>query len=172
MELQIITNEKINEIAGLAQQKYYDGIINLDVEQALMIMLKITHYFKYEMDYQKQWYTKYKDRTNRELEHFRTEHGIKNRQDESEWISKNGALQYHISIPDLLLQTLYKLNGTHYRDRDRDYDWEEKFYKIFYEMSYGGEFDVAMIHFLLLPLYNSTHGTRYMIQGAIPTSDV
>lgn len=165
MEKQILTNEKINEIVGLAQQKYYDGIVNMDVDQALMIMLKITHYFKFEMDYQKQWYSKYNDRINRELEQFKTEQGIKNGQDESEWTSKNGALQYHISIPDLLLQTLYKLNGTHFRDRDRDYDWEDEFDKIFIGMPYGRGFDEAIINFLLLPLYNSTHGTNYLVQG-------
>jgi hypothetical protein len=171
MEQQILTNEKINEIVGLAQQKYYDGIINMDVDQALMIMLKITHYFKFEMDDQKQWYLKYNDRINRELEQFRADQGINNFQDEMEWTKKNGALQYHIGIPDLLLHTLYSLNGTHFRDRDRDYDWEDKFDKIFIGMPYGREFDEAIINFLLLPLYNRTHGTKYTIPGHLPMSE-
>jgi len=165
MEQQILTKEKITEILDLADTVRYDGIINIDVEQALLIMLKITFHFKYEMDYQIQWFAKHKERVDKELKQFMAEQGIKNLQDDLEWVHQNGALEYHICIPDLLLHTLYSLNGTHFRDRDRDYEWEEELYKIFYHMPSGREFEEAMLDFLLLPLYNRTHGTNYIIQG-------
>jgi len=163
MEKQILTKEKIIGIIYQAQQVRYDGIINIDVEQALLIMLKITHYFKFHMDYQIQWFTKHKERVDKELKQFKAEQGIKNFQDDMEWVHKNGALQYHICIQDLVFHTLYELNGTHFRDRDRDYDWEDEFDKIFVGMPYGKEFDEAIINFLLLPLYNRTHGTKYTV---------
>jgi len=65
-----------------------------------------------------------------------------------------------------LLQTLYTLNGSYYRINDRDYEWEDSLYKIFYEMPYGQEFDIAILDFLLLPLYNITHETNYVMQLA------
>ena len=82
-----------------------------------------------------------------------------------DWIHKNGALQYNICIQDLLLQTLYTLNGSYYRINDRHYDWEEEFNKVFVDMPFGREFDREMIRFLLLPLYNSTHNTNYIFQS-------
>ena len=161
-----LSDVKINEIIALSEQRYYDGIIKLDVEQALIIMLSVTHFFKFAMDYQRKWYTKYEVRMNKEVEQFKAEQGILNGRDELLWIIKNGALQYHICIQDLLLQTLFALNGTYYRINDRDYDWEEEFDKIFVRMPYSRDFDIAMINFLLLPLYNSTHDTRYELNSA------
>lgn len=161
MNTQYLSDVKINEIISQSEQRYYDGTIKLDVEQALIIMLSITHFFKFAMDYQRGWYTKYEDRMNREVEQFKAQQGILNGRDELLWIIKNGALRYHICIQDLLLQTLFTLNGTYYRINDRDYEWEEEFDKIFVEMPYGRDFDIAMVKFLLLPLYNSTHDTKY-----------
>jgi hypothetical protein len=165
MNINILSEEKINKIVDLAEQTYYNGIINMDIEQSLMVMLSITHYFKFEMDYKIQWYTKNKDRMDKEVEQFKAEQGIKDLWDEKEWIHKNGAMQYNIGIQDLFLQTLYTLNGTHYHTRNRDYEWEEEFDKIFVGMPYGRELDIAMIRFLLLPLYNCTHRTNYVMQG-------
>lgn len=164
MKTQIMSEEKINEIVGLAKQRYYEGIINMDVEQSLLVMLQITHFFKREMDNKMQWYSKHKDRMNNEVEQFKAEQEIKDLWDEIEWIKTNGALQYNICIQDLWLQTLYALNGDYYRINDRDYEFEEELDKIFVEMPSGREFDNAIIDFLLLPLYNRTHGKRYMEQ--------
>jgi hypothetical protein len=161
MNTQYLSDVKINEIIALSEQRYYDGTIKLDVEQALIIMLSITHFFKFAMDYQRGWDTKYEDRMNREVEQFKAQQGILNGRDELLWTIKNGALRYHICIQDLLLQTLFTLNGTYYRINDRDYEWEEEFDKIFVEMPYGRDFDIAMVKFLLLPLYNCTHDTKY-----------
>jgi hypothetical protein len=160
----ILTKRKINSIIDLAREKHYYGTINMEVEQALMVMLSITHFFKFQMDYQKEWCDKHGNRMDRELEDFKKLENITNWKEEMDWIHKNGALQYHICIPDLLLQTLYTLNGSYYRINDRDYEWEDKFYKIFYEMPYGQEFDIAILDFLLLPLYNITHETEYVMQ--------
>jgi hypothetical protein len=162
----ILTERQINSIIDRAREKYNDGTINLEVEQALMVMLSITHFFKFQLDYQKEWYDKHRNRMDKELVDFKKKENITNWKEEMDWIHKNGALQYHICIPDLLLQTLYTLNGSYYRINDRDYDWEDSFYEIFYEMPYGREFDFAMLDFLFLPLYNITHGTNYVMQVA------
>jgi hypothetical protein len=161
MNKQSLPEETINEIVCPSCELYFEGIINMNVEQALTVMIKITHFFKFVMDYQREWYTKYEDRMNREVEQFKAEQGILNGRDEMLWIIKNGALQYHICIQDLLLQTLFTLNGKYYHINDRDYDWEEEFDKIFVGMPYGRDFDIAMIQFLLLPLYNASHKTKY-----------
>ncbi len=165
MNTQYLSDVKINEIIAQSEQKYYNGTIIMDVEQALIIMLSITHFFKFKMDYQSKWYSKYENRMKREVEQFKAEQGILNGKDEMLWIIKNGALQYHICIQDLLLQTLFTLNGTYYRINDRDYDWEEEFDKIFVGMPLNRDFDIAMIKFLLLPLYNSTHDSRYELNS-------
>ena len=165
MNTQYLSDVKINEIISLSEQRYYDGTIKLDVEQALIVMLSITHFFKFAMDCQREWDTKYEDRMNREVEQFKTEQGILNGRDEMLWIIKNGALQYHICIQDLLLLTLFTLNGTYYRINDRDYDWEEEFDKVFVGMPFSRDFDIAMIKFLLLPLYNRTHDTSYELNS-------
>ena len=160
----ILNESKIDLIIDLANKKYYDGTINMEVEQALIVMLSITHFFKFQMDYQKEWYDRHRNRMDNELKDFMKKENITNWKEEMDWIHKNGALQYHICIPDLLLQTLYTLNGSYYRINDRDYEWEDNFYKIFNVMPYGKEFDLAMLNFLLIPLYNITHGTNYIIQ--------
>ena len=165
MNKQYLSDVKINEIIALSEQRYYDGTIKIDVEQALIVMLSITHFFKFAMDYQRGWYTKYEDRINREVEQFKAEQGISNGRYEMLWIIKNGTLQYHICIQDLLLQTLFALNGTYYRINDHDYDWEEGFDKIFVGMPYGRDFDIAMIQLLLLPLYNASHKTKYKLSS-------
>lgn len=162
----ILNESKIDLIIDLARKKYYDGTINMEVEQALMVMLSITHFFKFQMDYQIEWYDKHRNRMDNELEDFMKKENITNWKEEMDWIHENGALQYHICIPDLLLQTLYTLNGSYYRINDRDYEWEDNFYKIFNVMPYGKEFDLAMLNFLLIPLYNITHGTNYVMQLA------
>lgn len=166
MDNNILTERQVNLIIEHASKKYYAGTINMEVEQALMVMLSITHFFKYHIDYQKEWYDKHGNRMDRELKDFKKKENIANWQEEMDWIHENGALQYHICIPDLLLQTLYTLNGSYYRINDRDYEWEDNFYKIFYEMPYGQEFDIAILDFLILPLYNITHGTNYIMQLA------
>ncbi len=162
----ILNESKIDLIIDLARKKYYDGTINMEVEQALMVMLSITHFFKFQMDYQIEWYDKHRSRMDNELEDFMKKENISNWKEEMDWIHENGALQYHICIPDLLLQTLYTLNGSYYRINDRDYAWEDNFYNIFNVMPCGKEFDLAMLNFLLIPLYNITHGTNYVIQLA------
>ncbi|MBN1183363.1 MAG: hypothetical protein JXB49_13810, partial [Bacteroidales bacterium] len=164
-ENQILSEVWIDHILDLATQRYFAGKINLDIEQALIVMLSITHFFKFEMDHMKAWYEKNNDLMEKELEDFKKAEGISDWKGEMDWILENGAVQYNICIQDLLLQTLYKLNGSYYRTHDRDYDWEEKFDEIFVDMPFGRKFDRAMISFLLLPLYNSTHNTNFIIQS-------
>lgn len=168
MNKQIIPETTINKIVCSSCELYFEGMINMNVEQALRVMLNITRFFKFNMDYQMQWNSKHQARLENELEHYKIEQGIKDWKDEMDWIQKNGALQYHISLHDLLFHTLYALNGLYYRINDRDYIWEEKFNEIFVGMPYGKEFDIAIIRFLLLPLYNATHNTSYQIEGSFP----
>jgi hypothetical protein len=162
---QILSERRIDHILDLSIQRYYADKINLDIEQALTIMLSITHFFKLEMDHKVNWYNKHANRVEKEIEDFKKVEGIKDWWDEMDWIQKNGALEYNICIQDLLFQTLYTLNGSYYRINDRDYEWEEEFDKIFVDMPFGREFDRAIIKFLLLPLYNSTHNTKYILQS-------
>lgn len=51
----IISKEKTEEIIRLANECHYNGIIKMDVEQALIVMLHVTHIFKLRMDQQKKW---------------------------------------------------------------------------------------------------------------------
>jgi len=164
-EKNALSRERINNIINKSRERYHGKIIENNVEQALTIMLSITHFFKFKVDNQTEWYEKHKERMEMELEQFKLQQGIKTWKDEMNWIRENGALQYHICIQDLLLQTLFSINGLYYRINDRDYDWEEEFDEIFVNMPYGKEFDHAMIYFLLLPLYNSTHNTNYRIES-------
>jgi hypothetical protein len=168
MNTHIISEETINKIVCSSNEIYFEGIINMNVEQALIVMLKITRLFKFNMDYQIQWYSKHQFRIENELERFKVEQGITDWKHEMDWIQENGALQYHISIQDLLLQTLYAFNGLNYRSNDRDYNWEEKFNEIFVGRPYGKEFDIVILRFLLLPLYNATHDTNYVMSEAFP----
>jgi len=93
-------------------------------------MLKISHHYKLEIEHQIQWRSQHKVRMEKELDQFRIEQGIQCWKDEMDWIKENGALQYHICIQDLLLQTLYTLSGSYYRINDRDYEWAEEFANI------------------------------------------
>jgi hypothetical protein len=84
MKPQTITEEMIIKIVNQVKQYDKQGIINLDVGQALIVMLTITHIFKFEMDYQKQWHKKYEGQLQKELEQFKTEQGIRNGCDRKE----------------------------------------------------------------------------------------
>ncbi len=168
MNTHIIPEETINEIVCPSCELYFEGIINMNVEQALIVMLKITRFFKFNMDHQMQWHSKYQVRMVNNVEHYKIELSIKDWKDEMDWIQKNSAKQYHICIQDLLLQTLYAMNGLYYRINDRDYNWEEEFNRIFVGMPYGKEFDIAIIRFLLLPLYNATNDTNYQMSIVFP----
>jgi hypothetical protein len=159
----IISKEKTEEIIRLGNECHYNGIIKMDVEQALIVMLHITHIFKLRMDQQKKWYKKYEDRINREVEQFKADQGIRDFLDENEWKQKHGELQYHLSIQELLLQTLYSFNGSYYNINVWYQEYEEAFDTIFVDMPIGREFDLAIMKFLLSPLYNSNHKTNYGI---------
>ena len=160
----ILREEKIEKICNLGIKSSYDGTINLDVEQALIIMLQITHLFKSRMDYQSQCYKKNANPMQKDVEQFKAESNIKNKWDEKECNHKHGALHYHISIQHLLLQTLYALNGRYYDIDCNRNRWEESFNKIFVDMPCGKDFDQAMIDFILLPLYNYTHEIYYKLK--------
>jgi len=158
-----LSEEKIDKIIGLGNECCYNGEINMDEEQSLIVMLQIAHLFKLHMDYQRQWYKIHEDRLNREIEQFKAEQGIRDFLDENEWKQKHGELQYHLCIPKLLLQTIYSLNGSYFNINVWHQDYEEVFDTIFVDMTLGRDFDIAIIKFLLLPLYNSNHKTNYRI---------
>jgi hypothetical protein len=159
-----LSEEKIDKIIGLGNECCYNGEINMDEEQSLIVMLQIAHLFKLHMDYQRQWYKIHEDRLNREIEQFKAEQGIRDFLDEDEWKQKHGELQYHFCIPKLLLQTIYSLNGSHFNINVWHQDYEEVFDTIFVDMPLGRDFDIAILKFLLLPLYNSNHKTNYRIK--------
>lgn len=159
----IISKEKTEEIIRLGKECHYNGIIKGDVEQALIVMLHLTHIFKLRMDQQKKWYKKYEDRIKREVEQFKADHGIRDFMDENEWKQKHGELQYHLSIQELFLQTIYSFNGLYYNIDVCYKEYEEAFDNIFVDMPLGRDFDIAIIRFLLLSLYNSNHKTNYEI---------
>jgi len=157
----VIIGLEIDNIFSLENKRYYNERIQLDFEKALDVMLSITHFFKMEIDSQLESDIKYNDQMEEEFEKLEKEEYIKDCPKVLEWIHKNGSLQYHLCIQNLLLQTLYTLNGTYYRVNDRDYEWEEEFDEIFVFTPLGKKFDIDIINFLLLPLYNSTHNTNY-----------
>jgi hypothetical protein len=109
------------------------------------------------------WYKKYEDRIKREVEQFKADQGIRDFMDENEWKQKHGELQYHLSIQELLLQTMYSFNGLYYNIDVWHKEYEEAFDNIFVDMPLGRDFDIAIMRFLLLPLYNSNHKTNYGI---------
>ena len=84
-------------------------------------------------------------------------------------INVEGPLLFHTDIQNLLLQTLYALNGSDYKPNDPVYDLEDIFDKIFEGVPMGGN-STCEIMFLLLPIYNSTHNTNYEISEIFPAS--
>lgn len=157
---QDLSPSEIDAIVGLAGQQYLAETIDIKLGDAILSMLRVVYFFKLKMMHQVKWYNKHQDRVDQETERFKKEQNLTFWSDEVEWIKKNGPINYVICIQDLMLQVLFTMNGSHYRTRDRDYEWEVEFDKIFVEMPYGPEFDRVIINFLLLPLYHSTHPSR------------
>ena len=85
-------------------------------------------------------------------------------------INVEGPLFFYTDIQNLLLQTLYALNGSDYKPNDPVYDLEDVFDKIFEGVPKGRESDIEIIRFLLLPIYNSTHNTNYEMSEIFPAS--
>jgi hypothetical protein len=93
----------------------------------------------------------------KEIDHFYAVTGMKGMEPRKNKLDIDNLSLFHLNIQDLLLQTLYALNGSYYNINDQEYNWCVKFNKIFVEMPYGKEFDIAILRFLLMPLYISTH---------------
>lgn len=123
---------------------------SLRVDEALLIMLQVTHSFKYLIDmYHDQASDNDSVDNNEEIENI-----FNNR------ISDVKEVPFKITYGDLitlLLQVLYEINGAHYRVNDPDYMWEEELDEILKLPNWSSELDSAITQFLLLPLYYATH---------------
>jgi hypothetical protein len=169
MKNQILTIEKINKIVDQADQTRYEAISNIQVEETLLIMLKVTHLFKSEMDRKSVWYQTF-DRLEAAADNFYDLTGWKGMERGKNKINVEGPLLFHTDIQNLLPQTLYALNGSDYKPNDPVYDLEDIFDKIFEGVPKGREFDIEIIRFLLLPIYNSSHNTNYEMSEIFPAS--
>jgi hypothetical protein len=169
MKNQILTIEKIKKIVDQADQTRYEAISNIQVEETLLIMLKVTHLFKSEMDRKSVWYQTF-DRLEAAADNFYDLTGWKGMERGKNKINVEGPLLFHTNIQNLLLQTLYALNGSDYKPNDPVYDLEDIFDKIFEGVPKGREFDIEIIRFLLLPIYNSSHNTNYEMSEILPAS--
>jgi len=123
---------------------------SLNVNEALLIMLKAVHSFKYSID---MYYDRVSaddlDDINDEIENI-----INNR------VSDIKGKPFVITpghLTSLLLEVLYEINGAHYRARDPDYVWEMELDEILKLPNWSYELDSAITQFLLLPLYYATH---------------
>ncbi len=67
------------------------------------------------------------------------------------------------NVQTLLLHTLYALNGSNYQTNEPAYDISALFDRIFVSVPKGKEFDIEIIRFLLLPIYNSIRNTNFEI---------
>jgi hypothetical protein len=169
MNKQILSVEKINKIVDQANQTGQDDAINIQVEEALIAMLKITYFFKSEMDRKSLW-SQNLEIMEEKADHFYEVTGWKGMERGKNKINADDLLLFHTDIQNLLLQTLYALNGSNYSANDRAYDLESVFDKIFEGVPNGKEFDIEIIRFLLLPMYNTTHNTNYQTPEMFPAS--
>jgi hypothetical protein len=161
MKKQILSVEDIHKIVG------HEVTINVDVKEGLTIMLKVTHLFKSEMNRKSVWSQTF-ERLEEEADNFYDLTGWKGMERGKNKINVEGPLQFYTDIQYLLLQTLYALNGSDYTPKDQDYDLQNVFDKIFEGVPNGKEFDIEIIRFLLLPIYNSTHNTNYQMSEIFP----
>ena len=169
MKKQILSVEEIHKIVNKTTPIGHEATINVDIKEGLIIMLKVTHLFKSEMDRKSVWYQTF-DRLEEEADNFYDLTGWKGMERGKNKINVEGPLFFYTDIQNLLLQTLYALNGSDYKPNDPVYDLEDVFDKIFEGVPKGRESDIEIIRFLLLPIYNSTHNTNYEMSEIFPAS--
>lgn len=169
MNNQLLSEEIIYKIVDQANLIGHDASLNIQVEQALIAMLKITHLFKSEID-REQVLSQTLENIEKEADYFYDVTGWKGLERGKNKINVDDLLLFHTNIQNLLLQTLYALNGSNYSTNDRAYDLESGFDKIFEGVPNGKEFDIEIIRFLLLPIYNTTHNTNYQTPEIFPAS--
>lgn len=169
MNKQILSIEKINKIVDQANRPGQDAANNIQVEVALIAMLKITYFFKSEMDRKSLW-SQNLEIMEEKADHFYEVTGWKGMERGKNKINVDDLLLFHTDFQNLLMQTLYALNGSNYNTNDRAYDLESVFDKIFEGVPKGKEFDIEIIRYLLLPIYNSSHNTNYEMSEIFPAS--
>ena len=162
MNNHLLSEEIIYKIVDQANLIGHDASLNIQVEQALIAMLKITHLFKSEID-REQVLSQTLENIEKEADHFYDVTGWKGLERGKNKINVDDLLLFHTNIQNLLLQTLYALNGSNYNTNDQAYDLEDIFDNIFVSVPKGREFDIEIIRFLLLPIYNYTHNVNYLI---------
>ena len=141
--------EIISRVIEKSKLKDLDDSVELPLEQTLSIMLNITFFFKQVVERKDNPYEAFCRAMNEaDIDKIGIMESKAKSFTDYLWIEQ---------IPDLLLQTLYSLNGSYYRINDRNYDWEDIFLDTFLYMPYGEEFNRAMINILLWPLYKATH---------------
>ena len=146
------TKYDIDSFAGVIQTARDTRVVNntLKVDEALRIMLKVTHSFKNLID------DYYNGDSNDDSVDYKKEMDniINNRISvvkERPWRITSG----HLTT--LFLQVLYEINGAHYRINDPDYSWEDELDEILRLPNWSYELDSKISQFLLLPLYFATH---------------
>jgi len=123
---------------------------SLSVNEALLIMLQVVHFFKYSID----MYYDHVDNRNSDYMNKEIEDIIKNRPSE---VKERPFRITAGNLTTLLLQVLYEINGAYYRINDPDYIWEMELDEILKLPNWSYELDSAITQFLLLPLYYATH---------------
>jgi hypothetical protein len=169
MKKQILSVEDIHKIVNKTTPIGHEATNNVDVKEGLTIMLKVTHLFKSEIDRKSIWSQTF-ERLEEEADNFYDLTGWKGMERGKNKINVEGLLLFHPDIQNLLLQTLYALNGSDYKPNNPIYDLEDIFDKIFTVVPKGKEFDIEIIRLFLLPIYNSTHNSNYQMSEIFPAS--
>ena len=169
MKKQILSVEDIHKIVNKTTPIGHEATNNVDVKEGLTIMLKVTHLFKSEIDRKSIWSQTF-ERLEEEADNFYDLTGWKGMERGKNKINVEGLLLFHPDIQNLLLQTLYALNGSDYKPNNPIYDLEDIFDKIFTVVPKGKEFDIEIIRLFLLPIYNSNHNSNYQMSEIFPAS--
>jgi hypothetical protein len=125
----------------------------LKVNEALFIMLKVTHLFKYSID----MYYDHVDDSESDYMQKEIEDIINHR---NPAVKKRAFKITPGHLSDLLLQVLYAINGSYYRVNDPDYALEEELDEILKLPNWSYELDSAITKSILLPLYYSKHSDQ------------
>lgn len=132
------------------EAKSYSNPNSLKVKEALIIMLQVVHLFKYLIDlYYENIDDSDSEYMNKEIEDIINHRPLNNRK-----------RFFKITPGDLsvlLLQVLYRINGTYYKVNDTDYALEEELDKILELTNWSYELDYAITKSILLPLYFEAH---------------
>ena len=136
MNNQLLSEETIYKIVDQANQIGHEASINIQVEQALTAMLKITHLYKNEMYRESSW-SQTLEIIEKEADYFYDMTGWKGMEHGKNKINLEELLPFHINIQNLLLQTLYALNGKNYQINSQAFNLELIFDRIFASVPKG-----------------------------------